>query len=230
MDSKQNLIFALSFIVLTVVGTLTHEVGHIIPAKILGYKTTLHYGSMNWEHNYTEYTSQLRKKYGEVANAPESEIAKLQELITIHRKDALIILLGGPVQTLCTGFLGLFLLYRQRSSLKKTPFGLSNWIAVFLALFWSRQVFNLIVRFTKHILNSKNSMFGGDEANISKLLNLPTGTIGIGTGIVGALICAIVVFKVVPVEYRLRFVLSGIIGSVIGYLMWFELIGPILLP
>ena len=73
-------------------------------------------------------------------------------------------------------------------------------------------------------------MFGGDEANISKLLNLPTGTIGIATGIVGALICATVVFKVVPAEYRLSFIISGVLGSAIGYLMWFEWIGPILLP
>lgn len=36
------------FIVFTVIGTLSHEMGHIAIARILGYKTTLHYGSMNY--------------------------------------------------------------------------------------------------------------------------------------------------------------------------------------
>ncbi len=38
----------------TVVGTLSHEYGHIVVAKYLGYETKLHYGSMNYEDTSSE--------------------------------------------------------------------------------------------------------------------------------------------------------------------------------
>ncbi len=46
----------LAFIVFTILGTVSHELGHISAARILGYETTLHFGSMSWKKgpNYDE--------------------------------------------------------------------------------------------------------------------------------------------------------------------------------
>jgi len=46
---KRGFLFLLCFIVFTVIGTLSHEAGHIVVAKSLGFNTTLHYASMDYE-------------------------------------------------------------------------------------------------------------------------------------------------------------------------------------
>ncbi len=44
---KSFFIFTITFMLFAVIGTLTHEYGHILAAKSFGYKTYLHYGSMH---------------------------------------------------------------------------------------------------------------------------------------------------------------------------------------
>lgn len=44
-------VFAFSFFLCVVIGTLSHEMGHIIMAKLLGYDTVLHFGSMDFYKN-----------------------------------------------------------------------------------------------------------------------------------------------------------------------------------
>lgn len=60
---KKSVLIILCFILFTIIGTLSHELGHIVPAKILGYQTTLHYGSMEWEGEFLQYSNALYKKY-----------------------------------------------------------------------------------------------------------------------------------------------------------------------
>lgn len=79
----------LTFVVFTIIGTLSHELGHIAVAKYLGYSTTLHFGSMNYESDF-----------------PYS------------KSHELFILLGGPIQTTITGCIGLFVLYKNRNEWK----------------------------------------------------------------------------------------------------------------
>ena len=46
---KQFFVFGLiTFPFLVVLGTLSHEIGHVFVAKLLGFDTNLHYGSMHW--------------------------------------------------------------------------------------------------------------------------------------------------------------------------------------
>ena len=227
---KKSVLILISFTWLTIIGTLMHEVGHLIPAKLLGYKTTLHYGSMNWENRSLKYANELMRKYSNINNIPNSELSKLNELKAKHKKDSLLISLGGPIQTISTGLLGIIMLFIRRKSLNRLPFGIINWIAVFLTLFWSRQLYNLLNGIANHIFNNSNSIFGGDEARISKLLGLPTGTIGLITGVLGLIICTTVIFRVIPKKDIPTFIISGIVGSAIGYITWFKWLGPILLP
>lgn len=85
---KKN-IFVFSFLLfsfLVIFGTLSHEFGHVLVAQILGYETTLHFGSMSWFKNGID---------GNLIATP---------------KTILWITLGGVFQTLFTGTLGLVIL------------------------------------------------------------------------------------------------------------------------
>ncbi|MGB1247984.1 MAG: hypothetical protein ACPG4Z_03805, partial [Chitinophagales bacterium] len=103
----------------------------ILVAKVLGYDTILHYGSMNW--------------YKDGIDA---------ELIT-STKDDFLVTLGGILQTIMTGIIGLILaIYTKNKWLK--------WTGIFLALFWSREIVNLVIGLFHGIFLDKN-FFGGDD-------------------------------------------------------------------
>lgn len=69
IDIKYLIFLTLGFILSTAIGTVSHELGHVITAKSLGYETTLHYGSAN--HN----DSDLSKKLIEIQNENKAAIA-----------------------------------------------------------------------------------------------------------------------------------------------------------
>ena len=48
------LYFSICFILVTIFGTLSHEFGHLVVAKILGYDTILHHSSMEWTNEVKE--------------------------------------------------------------------------------------------------------------------------------------------------------------------------------
>lgn len=227
---KKSVLIILSFILFTIIGTLTHEAGHIVPAKILGYQTTLHYGSMEWDGEFLKYSKALYKKYATADKIPQYESEHLNKLKSNEKNDNFWILIGGPLQTMFTGMLGIFILFRRKHTLNKTPFGMINWLGVFLSLFWSRQIFNFLIGGFTFLSGRKNTPFGGDEAVISEQLYLPSGTVGIITAILAIVICSIIVFRIVPRQDRKVFITSGILGSVLGYAIWFEWIGPWILP
>ena len=83
----------LLFSFLVIFGTLSHEYGHIVIAKFLGYETTLHYGSMSWFINGID-----------------------GELIATKKEDFLVTM-GGIFQTTLTGTIGLLVLYFSHSKL-----------------------------------------------------------------------------------------------------------------
>lgn len=210
----------------TITGTLSHELGHIAVAKMLGYKTTLHYGSMEYQSKYLAYSNQLYKKYRELSYVPEAELNLLNKLKSNHKQDGFWITLAGPIQSMLTGMIGLIILWVRKN---KNPKWI-DWIAIFLAFFWARPIFNLGSGLVQKILNPKKSPFGGDEAKLSNYYDLPPGFFGILAAAIGLLICTYVVFYFIPKNDRLHFILSGILGSSLGFLLWFEGIGPIILP
>ena len=91
------LLFTVGFILFTVFGTVSHEYGHIIIAKCLGYETTLHYGSMNWDRNngWEEYKS-ISSKFGyEIKNdLPFQRKEEYENIINKLKDDRLIISRG----------------------------------------------------------------------------------------------------------------------------------------
>lgn len=200
---RYGLFFTFAFIIFTVIGTLSHEMGHIVLAKILGYETTLHYASMIWE-----------------GESPYHLIPS----------NAFWISLGGPTQTLLTAFVGVSILLFREVKLGKRTWNFVDWIAIFLSLFGLRQIANLFVGLFQFVFQDSISPFGGDELFIAQELNWHPGLISITTACLSLIISLVVIFRFIPAHFRLSFISGGFIGGILGYYLWLIKIGPWLLP
>lgn len=229
IDIKKLLIFSLAFILFTALGTVSHEYGHIVVAKSLGYETTLHYDSMNYNHS--NLNDKLIKIYDENKTVIENEIdfeqkADNESGIKKLTSDGLLVTLGGPLQTTITGTIGLILILWRRKKIEVNGLKFIDWLAVFLSLFWLREVFNVVISFGREIISPNGSYFGGDEKSISEILNLWQGTISIILGVIGLAISLFIVFRIIPYRLRLTFILSGLTGGIIGFILWMDILGP----
>lgn len=224
------LAFTGSFILFAMVGTVSHELGHYTAAKLLGYESSISY---NWtSSNHPRLNDELDEIYQENKNAiqwgfPFESAEKYQALRQQLRQNWKWIVLGSIGQTLLTGILGLLILAFRG---KKYDFDFLNFLAVFLSLFWLRQVFNLLSGIIYALAIGRNSYFGGDEANLAQLLGWPRGSISIGLGLMGAIIGVYVVFIALPKKYRFTFIISGLLGGFTGFYLWMHVLGPYLLP
>ncbi len=228
------------------IGILSHEYGHIIMAKSLGYETTLHYGSMNYypqgfqEDKDVIALKTLTKDYMEIDikfwPAEIKEKAQNFDKIITKRypheasKNDLLISIGGPLQTTLTGTIGLLILLWRRKLIYRNGFEILDWLALFLSLFWLREVFNLVTGIGEEIILPNGTWFGGDELYISQGLNLWSGTIPIILAIFGFTVAIYVIFKILPKKIRLTFIMSGFIGGILGFILWMNIIGPKILP
>ncbi len=223
---------SLGFICFTVIGTLSHEYGHIFVARKLGYTTKLHYGSMSWYGGDRKKTSNIYRAYKTEIKS-QMDFPKQEEWEFLKSKnveDTLRISLGGVLQTIVTGTLGfLFLVFRHRK-IKQYGLKLIDWLGVFLSLFWLREIFNLVLGIAGELVTPNGAFFGGDEAKISSLLNLPLGTFSIILGTMGLAVSLFVVFKIVNKELQATFILSGLLGGISGFVLWMMVIGPRILP
>jgi hypothetical protein len=226
------LIFSIAFIIFTIIGTLSHEYGHVIVAKYLGHNTELHYGSMNFnsaeEKKLTEIYIRNKSSIQNKKPYPEKEI--FGRLVKKTNSDSILITIGGPFQTILTGTIGFFLLLFRRKKIFQNGMKILDWLYVFLSLFWLREVFNIVMSVSNALINNKKNYFGGDEKNIAMMLEIPKGSIAIPLGIIGLLVSLLVVFKVIPLENRLSFLLSGFFGGIIGFILWLRILGPIVMP
>lgn len=232
-DKRLFILLGFAFIIATVAGTLSHELGHCIVAKSKGYKATVHYASMNWydaeSSGYLDFIySQHEKQIEEGASFPGKE--KYDQLTRKYSNDSLWITLGGPLQTLLTGTIGLLLLFVWKNSYKsRHELGPRQWALIFITLFWLRQTANLVVWFAAFLL-TKEFSYRGDEIRLSLQLGLPFWLLTTVTGGIGIIILCIVIFKFIPKTQRFTFILSGIVGGTAGYILWLYLLGPVLMP
>lgn len=232
---KNFIVFSIAFILFTLIGTLSHEYGHIIVAKSLGYKTTLHYGSMNYQKYDTNINDTIIEIFGRNKLAIKNkkdfpEKVRFYALVKKQQNDSFFITIGGPIQTMLTGIIGFLILYK-RNKITNINFSKIDWLSVFLALFWLRQLFNPIFSFSKKFINGKGTYFGrSDETNIAKYLNLPIGSISLLLCFIGLIISLLVIFKFIPIRCRLTFIMSGLFGGSLGFYIWMYKIGPIILP
>lgn len=189
--------YALLFVPMGALGTVLHELGHWAVAEALGCPASLHYG---WTH---------------LECAPLSATAST------------LVTLGGPVQTMVTGTLGLGLLWRLRGQ----AWGGRHVIALLMALFWSREVFNAAayVVFQLGGMVPAERLVQGDELLLGLALGGPPELVLAVTGLVGVVAVLWVALEV-PRAERVPLVVGGGVGSLLGFALWMSFLGPILLP
>lgn len=228
-QKKKVAFFSLCFVFLTIFGTLSHELGHIVVAKFLNYDTVLHFSSTEWN---SEIKENIVKFYLKNQSLVEHRQSFLNSTLYYKKLDKLyydefLIVLGGVILTTVVGTVSfLLLIYFKNKKVSKIQF----WSLVFLSLFWSRQIFNLFKGILQHNLKKSNSLFWGDELKIASYLNLYEGTLSIVLALIAFAIIAFIVFKVIPLRHRLSFIIAAFTGSLIGYILWMGIIGPFFLP
>jgi hypothetical protein len=187
------------FILVTAIGTLLHEAGHYCAAKYFGLNAKINYAhTYYWTVNANDII------------APEQSF---------------YVLLGGPLQTMLTGTLGLVLLFLFRKSFQSANnLSFGQWTIIFVSLFWLRQPANFFAWVSKYIFK-ENFSSGCDEILLARYLQLPEWLILTLTAAIGVIVLAAVIFKFIPLKYRLTFILSGFTGGIIGYVVWLILLG-----
>ena len=184
------------------IGTLVHEGGHVGVARVLGYGTTLHFGSMSW------------------AGSPASADAQLERLHDLW------ITLGGPFCNMIIGTAGLVWLWRLARADVRRGRGV-RWFAAIVALFWSRQLFNAI-GYVWHLTQGEATR-NGDEVKVAMYFGWPELSVLAATGAVGLAVCVAVV-RLLPRVERRPFTIGGALGSLVGFGIWYGCVGPALLP
>lgn len=198
-----RLLFYLSigFIISTVAGTLSHEYGHYLVAKILHIPMKLHYA-------YTSFVGNTN----------------------ITSREIILITIGGPIQTMLTGSMGLILLYVNRKKIiNSEKLHLKYWLYIFLSMFWLRQTANFTLWISRYLITG-NLSTKSDEVKISKYFGWEIWSITLVAAFIGCVISLIVIFTFIPLRQRLTFIASGIIGGISGYIIWLELLGKIIIP
>ncbi len=209
----------IAFFLLTMVGTLSHEMGHCSMAALLGHQPVVHYNSMTW-NNPTDFNKR---------NA-ETSYRDFEEMeISEHSAESLLVSLAGPASTILVGSLGFIGVLNRRRKRRQEPVTTEEWILIFFSLFWMRQVFNFIRALMLYITDEKFPL-SGDEVNLAILLDWNKFSINLPTALVGATIIGLLIFKLMPLSERRAMILSGCIGGPAGYICWMHWLGPIVLP
>jgi hypothetical protein len=229
---KIFILLTLTFILMTVVGTLTHELGHYSVAKYLGYEASINYkSSTHWNDKLQEYFNSISSKYPNElennANFPEK--AEYEINIKKYDSDNFCILVSGPLQTMMSGTLGFVLLLAYKHKFISThKVSLTGWALIFIALFWLRQVANLFVAVINFLYRGQTKI-SGDEMRLAFHLNINIWTIQIFTGLLGVAVLYIVL-KILPKSLLPTFLLSGLTGGLLGYYLWLIKFGKYVMP
>lgn len=224
-DCKLFIGLAVTFLAFTVVGTLSHECGHALVARAYSYNASVHYGYTRFGHSAKEdrIDSILNRAEREHDNATSDRIERMIS------KQGLFITWGGPLQTMLTGTAGLLLLlFYWKHFRRQERLNAREWLILFLALFWLRQLANFVVGIGYWLIRGHRSM-GSDEATLEFKYHLPAGMISILTSAIALAVFSLV-FYAVPRRQRLTFMSAGAAGGVAGYLLWLEWLGPVIMP
>jgi hypothetical protein len=236
---KLFLMLTSGFALFVIIGTQCHELGHYLVGKLLGYNVKLHYASVSLYSNIDSMRS-FRKLHDSLyALYPEQFTAKgmtpVKEILSERIKRGyspyhIWFTIGGPLQTILTGTCGLLLIlvFRNRFRNRETlSFG--QWLLIFFTLFWLRQPANMISGILGWMLKGRISQ-RSDEINLDHFFHLPQMTLSIITGLIGFAVLAFVTFRVIPKNRRITFMAAGLAGAACGVVLWFFLLGPLVLP
>jgi hypothetical protein len=224
----------IGFIISTIAGTLSHESGHYLMAKILGYSPSLRYAYTTYgyrENKDFQYLENVSKEYNnDFEHMKLSDREKYYETVNKIERNKALLTIGGPLQIMLTGTIGLiFLFFLRKKYYSTSSLSIQQWIPVFLSLFWLRQSAKLAVLLAFYLF--RGSFIGrSDETFLAQYFNVPLPSIALLTGIAGFIILIIVVFRFIPERERLTFLAGGFTGGIAGYILWLNVLGPRILP
>ncbi len=233
MNFKLFFSLSLSFILFTVIGTLTHECGHYFAGKLVGISSTVHYSYTSMEE-YSTYSEEekIYNKYKLQIEAKENFPLKDKYEILLKESDKkdFYFTIGGPLQTMLTGTIALLLMiFYRKSFFTANALSVRQWLLVFLSLFWLRELANCIVMMAMLLFTNKRS-FNSDEVKMAEYFGWPFESVTIITAIIALIVGLIVTFKFVPTAQRKTFIAAGFAGGIAGYILWLYILGPIILP
>ncbi len=228
---KNFLLFTLIFLLCVPIGTLHHECGHYLAGKAIGQNSRINYMStISLERNKhldTFFELSDKNRIAIENGQPFADMQKMQLAKENYYKESFIFILGGPLITILTGTLAFaLLLFLVR---KKQAFGLKHYVLVFMSLFWLRAPANMAMGIFGYIKNGYIST-RSDEVKISYYLHLPPSFFDIFLGVIGFSIGCFIVFKIIPLQQQLNFILAGFCGGIVGYFLWLYKFGEIILP
>ncbi len=223
----------LTFILFTIVGTLTHECGHFVTAKYLGYSASIHYKYTLWNNPVEDsLVEDIYNKFGyEMRNSNSSLNNKIvNEIETKTAKDTYRITLGGPIQTMFTGTLAFLILsWRTKYFKNIQSHSILQWLLIFFSLFWLRQTANFILWIAMVLAKVKQKNIG-DEIFLAQHFHLPNWFFSIITAIIGIMVLAKIISTFIPLRFRFTFIAAGLAGGTAGYILWFKILGPFVMP
>jgi len=232
-NKKLSLLLITAFILFTILGALSHEAGHYLEAKSFGYEARISYASTHWDDKETrEYINSVFLKHRDEILAKQKFTGSdtFYPIFKIYWRNNFYINVWGPLQTIFTGTMGfIFLLVYRKSFFASSQLLLNQWLLIFISLFWLRQPINFIILIFSYLINGTLSC-KMDEAKIAEYVRLPQVSIIAITALIGITIISFVIFKFIPLPQRKTFIISGLIGGVVGFILWMYILGPIVLP
>lgn len=229
---KLFLVLIFNFMIMTVVGTLTHELGHYTAARLLGYHASINYRSTDTDFSpiYDQITA-IRKNTPDVIQRAKNDPQRLL-FFALNNKlgyDSFLISISGPLQTMLTGSFGLICLFLyQKRLLNSEQISIKAWALIFLALFWLRQTANAFMYLVTIFVNPASAI-NSDEHHIAFFLDWPSWSIILPSALVGSAVLGYVIY-ILPKTIRFTFITAGCVGGVFGFAGWFFWLGRVLMP
>lgn len=215
---KQILVLSLAFIITIQAGAFLTEQVRCIVAQQYGYSISYFtaFGDLVFENpDDQEKLESIAKKYGEEREVYSSSSEwKAMEKKTGYELG--VIELAGLLFTILISIIGLFLFYWRRH--QNYSVKINDWIYILMGLFFMKHV--CYYTFFYVVLGAVPCitiyMFPSIGLNFFEVVKLFIA--------LGWLALAVIIYSL-PAQFRLKFLLSGIIGVPIGALLWLYVVG-----
>lgn len=206
----------------TITGTLVHELGHYMIAKMLNYNARVNYSS-------TDITSlnpifkEMSDKYRNKKLDPDDDI-----IIKEITEDYFWIVISGPIITILFGCVGFVMLYFNKQE-ENSILNLYNLIGVSFALHWLRFPINFAITTYSLVFWGKNTSSDESKIALSYLFVDPL-YVTIPLAIIGLAVLYYVFYRFYKQQLLNMFILTLIFAGFTSSILWFYILGPILLP
>lgn len=204
-----NLKIFLYFFIAAIAGTLLHECGHALAAMYFGFHPQVHYA------------------YCDFSTPEEWQMVLDGKKAYDMYPHSIWITLGGPIQTILTGTVGLLGVWVQSRRTVVDSWNSKHLFWIALTYFYSRGVFNsvfLIMRIYNGNLKSRS-----DETKLFRYWEIDLLT---GNWVMLIVSCAILAYAtfVLVKKHRLQLIIFGALGSAAGGWFWLYFAGKWILP